>query len=312
MFVRLVTSIEYFTAFPNPKAVYSSRKFIETNSHRAEAVRYFVGFDENAHPRLGVVLGLRDGQWLCPFSAPFGEIAYNHLQSLERIYDFISELCDLLSGTPVKITLGMNWDTQSEMTARLTGTLANYAAKTYYDYNYHYDLNRTKNFEAYLDRAARKNYRKALQSDFVFEMTADIERVYSVIKANRESHGYPLAMSLEQVMATVSVTDEPSNKPVHASLFVLSHKGIDVAAALVYDIAPSTAQVVYWGDAPGFSELRPMNLLPIRIFQHYHEKGYSILDIGPSSSKGIPSPGLCRFKESLGCSLTLKPTFMLQ
>lgn len=312
MIVRLVTPDEYFTAFPNPKAVYSSRKFIENNSLRAEAVRHFIGYDDDANPRLGITLGLRDGQWLCPFSAPFGEIAYNQPQSLERIYDFISELCDLLSGMPIKVTLGMSWDAQSEMNARLTGTLANYAANTYYDYNYHYDLSRTANFEDYLDRAARKNYRKALQSDFVFEKTSDIARAYAVIKANRESHGYPLAMSLEQVMDTISVCTEDSEKPVRASLFVLSHKATDVAAAIVYDIAEATAQVVYWGDVPGFSELRPMNLLPIRIFQHYYEQGYRILDIGPSSSKGIPSPGLCRFKESLGCTLTLKPTFTIQ
>lgn len=306
MIVRLSTATEYYSVFPAPATVFSSRAFVEANASRAQAVRHFIGYDEKDKPRLGIPLGLKGDQWKCPFSAPFGEVACNQPQSLERIYDFISELAQMLAPMPLHITLPPAFYAPEELT-RATGVLANFAAKAYYDYNYHYELARFPRFEDYFDRAARKNYHRALRQPFVFEQTSDIPAAYAVIKANRASHGYPLAMSLEQVLATTS----GPGAPVHANFFLLSLQGANVAAAMVYDVAPGIAQVVYWGDAPGYSEMRPMNLLPVKIFEHYYQAGYRILDIGPSSSQGIPSPGLCRFKESLGCSLTLKPTFSI-
>lgn len=303
MIVRLVTADEYYAIF-KVHTVFGGRAFVEGNACRAQAVRFFVGYDEKERPRLGVALGYREGEWLCPFSAPFGEVdSVKNGESLERVYDFVSELCDTLAGAPVRFTLPPPFY-GGEMLTRLYGVMANYAKSAYYDYNYHYDLSRADHFEEHLDRAARKNYRHALQQGFAFAQTDDIARAYAVIKANRESHGYPLAMSLEQVTETVE-------RMVAARFFLLTLGDADVAAAMVYDVAPGIGQVVYWGDAPGYSELRPMNLLPPLLFAHYREAGYRILDIGPSSKRGVPSPGLCRFKESLGCQLTLKPTFHL-
>jgi hypothetical protein len=69
--------------------------------------------------------------------------------------------------------------------------------------------------------------------------------------------------------------------------------------------------VIYWGDINGYSELRPMNYLSYKVFEHYHNSDIRIVDIGPSSEQGVPSYGLCNFKESIGCVTTLKPTFYL-
>lgn len=303
MILRLATAEEYYSIFMAQTA-FGSRAFVEGNAERAQAVRFFVGYDEKERPRIGAALGYRDGEWLCPFSAPFGEVNAKDGESLERIYEFVSELCDTLAPAPVRFTLPPPFY-GGESLARVQGVMANYAAKAWYDYNYHYDLARVDQFESYLSHAARKNYHQALKHPFEFAQTDDIDRAYAVIKANRESRGYPLAMSLGQVRKTVT-------EMVAARFFLLTLGQADVAAAMVYDVAPGIGQVVYWGDAPGYSELRPMNLLPARLFAHYRQAGYRILDIGPSSSRGIPSAGLCRFKESLGCKLTLKPTFTLQ
>lgn len=302
MIVRLASAEEFYKFF-KAQTIFGSRAFVEGNADRAQAVRFFVGYDEKERPRLGAVLGYRADEWLCPFSAPFGEISSAKDESVERIYDFVSELCDTLGGSPVSITLPPPFY-GGEMLTRVCGVLTNYAKKTYCDYNYHYDLSRSDDFEAHLTHAARKNYRHAQQQGFEFTQTADIDRAYAVIRANRESRGYPLAMSLQQVRRTVS-------EMVTAQFFLLTLDGADVAAAMVYDVAPGIGQVIYWGDAPGYSELRPMNMLPPLLFAHYRKAGYRILDIGPSSKHGVPNPGLCRFKESLGCELTLKPTFIL-
>ena len=54
-----------------------------------------------------------------------------------------------------------------------------------------------------------------------------------------------------------------------------------------------------------------MNLLAYLLAEHYQQRNFKVLDIGPSSSDGIPSPGLCNFKDSIGCIVTPKPTLIL-
>lgn len=305
MIVRLVEPDEFFQSFPQARTVYGERAFLELNAGRAEAVRHFAGYDHKGAPRLGIVLGYKQGRWLAPYSAPFGEIAWRKPQSVETVYDFVGELADMLEDHSISITLApVIYD--AEMLPKEHAVLGNYVDKTVLDINYHYPLERFDDFEAHLSRAARNKFRTAMRQGFGFERTGDARRAYAVIKANRESKGYPLAMSLEQVLATVA----PAG-PVKADFFVMGKDGADVAAAMVYHAAPGVAQVIYWGDAPGYSALRPMNALPYFLFGHYRREGFGIVDVGPSSTNGVPNPGLCDFKESIGCLPSLKPTFKI-
>ena len=67
--------------------------------------------------------------------------------------------------------------------------------------------------------------------------------------------------------------------------------------------------MVYWGDVEGAGEFRPMNRLAVETAQWMRREGLRVLDIGPSSDEGEPSPGLCDFKESVGCEAGLKFRF---
>lgn len=302
--VRMVTQDRYYQSFPSCRLPYSTKAFVDVNAAKAQAVRHFVSYDEKGAPRLGIILGYRDGKWLAPFSAPFAEIAYSKPQSLERIYDFLSELADLLQGAELQITLPPAFY-DPQMLPAMHGVLANFAKKAVWDYNYHLPVSNADEFYSTLNHQARKNYNHAIRHGFAFEKTEDTARAYAVIQANRNAHGYPLAMGIEQIRQTVA----PGPGGVCADFFVMSLEGEDVAAAMVYRISAEIAQVVYWGDAPGHSGKRPMNILPKFLLGHYRAAGVKILDIGPSSTAGIPNLGLCRFKESIGCKLTLKPTF---
>ena len=130
-----------------------------------------------------------------------------------------------------------------------------------------------------------------------------MERAYEVIRRNREEHGYPLRMTLEQVWQTVTSV-------VKADFFVLEHEGRDVAAAQISHVAEGIAQVIYWGDIRKYSALRPMNFLAYSLLDHYYKQGLRILDIGPSTEDGVPNYGLCEFKENIGCEVTLKYRFV--
>lgn len=303
MLVRLATSRDFFRMFPQPLTVYDTEAFIRLNACKMQAVRHFVGYDDEV-PRMGITLGYDGEQWRAPFSAPFSAPVHNGAPSPERAYDFFSELTDTLQ-QPWSLTLPPRFYSPDILTVYEI-VLANMAQKGWQDYNYHYDLSKAADYEGALDRRARNKYRQALKAGFAFEADAPLDRAYAVIEANRRGRGYPLAMSYEQVKATIA-----PDGPVKARCFLLTLGQADVAAALVYDAAPAVAQVIYWGDAPGYSELRPMNLLPKYVMEYYLAAGRRILDIGPSSSHGVPSIGLCRFKESLGCTLTPKPTFQL-
>lgn len=305
MIVRMIEADEYFGMFPRALTVYGQRSFLELNAPRAEAVRLFAGFDAKGSPRLGLALGLKQGRWLAPYSAPWGEISCNRPQSMETIYDFASELAHMLEGNPVSIALAPAlYD--PEMLPKEHAVLGNLASRTALDINYHYPLERFDAFEQHLSSAARNKYRAAMRQGFEFEAGADPQRAYAVIAANRQSKGYPLAMSLEQVLATVA----PAG-PAKADFFVMSREGEDVAAAMVYRLTPKVAQVIYWGDAPGHSAERPMNALPWFLMGYYRRMGLEIVDVGPASTAGVPNPGLCEYKESIGCLPSVKPTFIL-
>lgn len=176
------------------------------------------------------------------------------------------------------------------------------------DLNYHFDLSRFPHYEDFIDRSARKNLHKAMAEDFVISHldssnADDISRAYGVISINRKEHGYPLRMSLHNVADTVKIID--------ADFFVVSHNGTDVAAAQVFKVTEDVAQVIYWGDLRQYASLRTMNFLAYKVFEYYYQKGFRILDIGPSTEDGVPNNGLCDFKEAIGCSVTQKLFFEL-
>lgn len=303
MIVRMVSEPEFFSVFPNPRTLYDSKSFVDVNKSSAHSLRFFIGDDEG-EPCIGIIMGYNNGQWRSPFSAPFGMLAFKNVPGIEVVYDFISELSDNLEESPIAITLPPAFYDPETLTA-IYGVWANSAHKTVWDFNYHYPLEQLYSFKDYFDRSALKNYNRAMEAGFAFEKTADIEKAYAVISQNRESKGYPLAMTLEQIEHTVRPIG-----PVDADFFLLKQGEKDVASAMVYTSAEGIAQVIYWGDAPGYSQLRPMNILPIHIFKYYEQRGYRIVDVGPASKRGLPNIGLCRFKKSIGCRLSLKPTFI--
>ena len=300
MYLRFTSSKEYYEAFPKAHNVFDSKEFVSLNASRAEPVRFAVGYDEKLTPRLGLVVGMKDGEWYAPFSAPFSAPAYNRPQALEHIYDFILELVRNLSPDPLNITLPPAvYDPM--MLNKIAGVIVNLTpAKIRVEYNYHYPLSQFPEFRSGLDAGFRNHFNHALNEGFELEKTLDTERVYNIIAANRAHRGYPLAMSLEQVKETIAV--------VPADLFVLKHPSGDAASALVYHTAPGIAQVIYWGDMPGHEKSRPMNILPYLVLKYYSDNrpDIRILDIGPASTGGIPNTGLCRYKEAFGCRCSLK------
>ena len=306
MQIDMVQPGEYRQLFPHPRHVFNSVGFTELNKEKCSSVQYLC-FSENK-ARIGLVVGEKDGQFWSPFSAPFGGFDANQPDRIEYYDEAVALLKAHLAatGTPLKIVLPPT--VYGSYTAKMYNALIRGGARLLFsELNYAYELDRFKDFEANLDRSARKNFHNARQYPFEFQKLErtpeNITRAYTVIRDNRESKGYALQMSLDGVLQTAPV--------VGAEFFMMSLDGADVAAAMVYPVTEGINQVIYWGDAPGYADCRAMNYFTYKVFEHYFQQGLKVLDIGPSSVEGIPNYGLCSFKENLGCTITLRHVFEL-
>lgn len=92
-----------------------------------------------------------------------------------------------------------------------------------------------------------------LMSWNLYRCCAELPKAYEIIAANRAHKGFPLRMTLEQVLQTATVI------PIDA--FTVNKNKTPIASAIVYRVNNKVAQVIYWGDLPGHSECRPMYII---------------------------------------------------
>lgn len=304
MQITQVTPAEYRSLFSTVPHAYNSVEFSTLNSDKVQELCYLKLADSKT--RFGIILGLKDdGEYYTPFSAPFGGFTMPKPQRLRYMEEAV-ELLKSFAARPVHITLPpLVYDTTQ--LSKWVNVLQRYATAQCIDLNYHFDLSLVPVYEQIVARDARWSLHRAAGSEFAFvplgDTDDDINRAYAVIRANREEHGYPLRMTLQAVKDT--------SKILKADFFVMTHEGVDIAAAQVYHVADGIVQVIYWGDLKAYAHLRTMNRFALEIFTHYHRQGVKIIDIGPSSTDGTPNHGLCEFKESIGCAVTPKFQFTI-
>lgn len=308
MTVREVTAEEYSAmAFTHPH-VYNSVEFARLNAHKTDGLRYLT-FTRNGEPKAGIILGERAGRLLSPFSAPFGGFSTAGQLRLETVEQAVEALCGYAkhAGMDIGIVLPPQLYAPT-LTAHCINALSRMATLRHIDLNYYFPLDKCHGYEQIIDRSARKNLRRARSASLELEAVARDDRkgmatAYDIIRRNREEHGYELKMSLDDVADTTEIID--------ADFFLLRHaaSGDIVAAAQVFHVAKGIAQVIYWGDLRAYGGMRPMNGLAHLLFEHYHNAGLSTLDIGPSTTDGIPNLGLCDFKTAIGCEIVPKFAF---
>ena len=284
----------YFSAFEKPE-------FLELNKDKADRLTYLLFRDgKNRFATCGGVTGDR----LCfPFSASFAML--NNISLHNKIVCYHDAVATLDAWAREK-GLRQILFSLPPMAYDLTGISQFLNALFVNDYvtqavevNYEYYLSDyTDDYPLTIDPKARQKLRAALKNDLSFEKTRDVTAVYEIIRQNRESKGFPLHMSLEQVQATVQVID--------ADMFLVRQNQIPVASALIYKLNAKVLRVIYWGNVPGSDMLHPMNYLAYRVFQYYRGQDYELLDIGHSTDNSIPNFGLCDFKQSIGCRCSNK------
>jgi len=291
----------------NPYHVFNSADFNLLNNQKCEKL-FFLLFEEQKY-RLGLVAGLREGILNTPFSAPFGSYSHiggkTNLTTLENAIDATEEFAreQKIKGIRHILPPLIYGDT---FIAQLTNILYRKQYQmTNCDISHYFPLDKfDATYPKSLPRNARKNLAIALKSNLEFKVCDtenQKEKAYSIIKINRKAKAFPLRMSYDDIQATA--------KHVTADFFLVKKNDDYISAAIVFRVAPRIQQVIYWGDAPGFQEFKPMNFLSFKIFEHYKTQDLDFVDIGPSTEDSIPNYGLNDFKESIGCNISPKFTF---
>ena len=305
MNIAETTPKEYQEIFSTPYHIFNSTSFNELNKNKCDSIHYLIFRDSKV--RLGLIIGKREDTIFSPFSAPFGCFSFlNEQIDIEAIDKSLLALDDYLKAkkiSSVKFILPPFCYNKSFL-SKLVNSLNRNGYKIL-----HIDLNHifktsflSEKYTEKIYRNARKNLNIALKQNFVFEKTDDIDLVYGIIHKNRELRGFPLRMTLEQVKETIKI--------VKYDTFVVKLNQDYVASALIYYVANKIVQIIYWGDIPEFSSMKTMNFLSYKVFEYYKNAGIEIVDIGPSTENGTPNYGLCDFKESIGCVVENKFTFM--
>lgn len=310
MEIREVTQSEYGEIIKYPFHVFGSSLFNGLNKDKCDEVLYFLFFDTKF--RLGLVGGVSNGSLSTPFSAPFGGFSFVHedvrLQHIEMAIDLLKDFILKKGIKSIRITLPPEIYSRTFVTKEINSLFRKGFSLEEVDLNYYVDLAGLN--EGYPEHSwynARKNLKISMSSGLTFRKATDqpdSELAYEIIRQNRESRGFPLKMSWTQIWETSGI--------IPSDFFIVSKADTPVASAIVFGINNDSVLVVYWGDIPGISELKPVNFLSYKIFEHYKIIGKRFVDIGPSSEFSTPNYGLCEFKESIGCNIGSKLTFIFE
>ena len=290
-------------------SLFTSANFAILNQKKVETL-YFLLF-KDSKVRLGIILGLIQNELHSPFSSPYGGFSFVELDCKAKIIDqAISIFNDWIIKkriSKVKIVQPpIHYNIQFQ--TRLTNGLRNNSFEIeQLDINHHFKvpLGSFENIYIKLIKSnARKNLNNSLKKGLTFLKLNEQEykRAYEVITINRLEKQKPLRMSLDQILELTSLTQ--------VDFFIVKDQNHDVASAIVFHLNAELVQVVYWGDNPNFYELRVMNFLTFNLFKYYSLNGIQTIDIGISTENSIPNYGLCEFKESIGCEISLKHTFV--
>ena len=307
MELKEITADEYDRFCSGYQYFYNSIAFHKLNRKKVEKVTYFL-FKERKN-KLALAAGIADGVMKIPYSAPFAVFeaiqGYIKIEEIDKALSLLDQYADAHNINEIFFRCPPAFYDSSFLSKLQNSILRAGYQVAACDLNYQLCLRKDKVYTDLLHRNAKKNLRQAMEKNLILHhcnTTEEKAEAYRIIKANRESKGYPLRMTYDQVMETVRFTGH--------DFFVLKSDGEGIASAIIFQVTSNCYQVIYWGNLEGTEYIRPMNYLAYMLYGYYLEKGIEFLDIGPSTEDSLPNYGLCDFKESIGCEVGAKYTYV--
>ena len=309
MIVVESTAEEYDALFCKDNIFYNTGVFNAFNKNKCDRLYYLIFKDTKV--RLGMIAGAKGNSLFCPFSAPFGGFSFVDekiaIRHIEEAVDVLNIFCRTNDIENLSITLPPTFYNESLVTKSQHVLCQKGFSLECIDLNYVFYLKKiVDNYKTdVISRNGRKNLTIALSRKMQFEVgegEQGLKEAYKIIEYNRKVKGFHLLMSEKDILNT--------SKIVKMDSFFVRFEGQAIASAIVYHVTDEILQVIYWGDLPEFSSNKTMNFLAYKVFEHYYLKGYGLIDVGTAMLDDKPNYGLCDFKESIGCDIQPKCTFL--
>lgn len=295
----------YAGIFQDVSFVYGAHQFNLLNARKCEKVYYLCARSKKF--RLGIVGGKLGSVFASPFSAPFGGFVFSgehmHMAYVDEAISLFVDWVKCQGMDQIKIVMPPFIYQETVISKVTNSLLRNGFSIAHIDLNYYLSMDAfVGDYDRVMHHSARKNLKKALDHNLQFSRCQQREEkvlAYEIIRQNRAAKGYPLKMSMADVMNTADIIESDF-------FLVRNESGSPVASAIVFHVTDTIVQVIYWGNLPEYSHLRSVNFLAFRLFDFYKSAGKKMVDVGPSSEHSIPNYGLCDFKDSLGCEVGSK------
>jgi len=304
MIINLSES-EYYSKFSLDPHPFLSKNFLNLNKSKVDQVLWLA--EDNSNPYIGLVVGLKDGILLSPFSAPFGGVHFRHeLMYVSVINEFLENLKIFIQKHGYKgilITLPPNIYNQT-INSKLINCLFYCGFKVkIIDITSWVDL---KLFDyRYKEKTSKEHLKQAINNDLIFSSIteyAEKSQAYQLIMANRAKKNRPIYLSFNDLNELRKIFD--------IDYFVVRNNNDEIlASAICYRTHLSVIYLVFWGDNDNGRAKRAMDFCIFNLLNHYKKAGFNYLDIGISTENGIPNEGLLRFKESHEATSSLRYTF---
>jgi hypothetical protein len=159
-----------------------------------------------------------------------------------------------------------------------------------------------------LNTHKKRRVRKAVELTFTFSQLpiSLLEKSYSLIVESRQTKGYPVTMSLDEL------TKMFREFPQAYMLFGAFDQKKLIAASVCIEVNSEILYCFYIGDSLSYRTYSPVTFLVQGIYEFGCKSRFKIIDLGLSTDKGILNSGLYNFKKSFGTVDSVKLTFLKQ
>jgi len=300
-----VDANDYKKHFQNKVNPFLKQDFINLNAKKVDKVVRLI--QDQGKVTIGLIAGIKNNRLISPFSAPFGGFDYKKENAyIHELESFVKDLLEYIQQKQfdeVSITFPPTIY-ESTFNSKMINVLnRNQFYSNVPDITNWVDLKRFNN--RFSQKNSREYYNQSLRNGLAFtkvETLEEKEKVYFLIKQNRERFGRPIFMNFEDIINT-SILWPVDFFGVHSKDKEL------VSAGIFYQFSENIAFALFWGDNEAGRPLRAMDFLSFKLWSHYKEKGLSYIDLGISTESGIPNEGLLRFKETHESISSVKYSF---
>jgi hypothetical protein len=303
---------------PSWRRLFNRPSFHELNHRDGQLARYLRS-DGADGQLIGGLAGIRVGaDFISGFSAPFGGFDFvNPNETADNISHVVHESITRLGAegvTRVQVKLPPAAYGPNEAMVQFALLNAGFSVSRC-ELNQHVPLANHQSIDDYRNQlrpAAQKTLRHLLAAGLDFGEVLDPagwHRAHQLLAANRDRKGRRLALSADYVQTAREVL-----RPA-VRMFALTRADEQIAAALVYRVAPAHELVVAWGDAEHDLPRSPMLLLAYRLVELFLAEHAVVMDLGisnePEGDRELAANyGLVQFKRSVLAKI--EPRFTLE